>query len=347
MSSHDSASAAAPHASGGVAVREVDALRAEDVAALCAGHPFDDYRRHKRIEPAHALAYLRERIERASARAGTQRLLAVDRASGAPAGLLLVQSLPDDSALFGMPMGGIPFALVRADHPAPRSVYKALLMSLPYLVQREGYLHLSFRVDSSDIDAYQEFTEAGFRLVETLVSMTYDTQRRGTGVVAPKDYGFDGSIRLVEARDVPAICELSSKAFTLNRYHLDEHLPKRDAGELMSRWAKSYCEDAKNSQVWVAETAGGKLAGFVGHQWNRDLERHSGRLVSGRALLAVADQRSGVGRMLSQHHVWTSAGDYKEADTQLNNYGMIKVSFDLDMEMVRTKYTFHRWYGDS
>jgi hypothetical protein len=323
-----------------------DALDPATAAALCAGTAFDDYRRYRRIEPARALAHLVERIERTAARADVRRLLAFD-ADGTPAGALLVQPLPDDSALFGMRMAGIPFALVRATHPAPRAVYQALLERLPELVARERYVHLAFRVDSADIDAYQEFTSAGFRLIETLVSLTYDSARRGSGVVVPSEHGFDGRIRRVEPADAAQIRALAAQAFTLNRYHLDEHLPKRNASELMARWAASYCEDAANAEVWVAESASGKLAGFLGHQWNRELERHTGIRVSGRALLAVTDPRSGVGRMLSQHHVWSTAADYKDADTQLNNYGMLKVSFDLDMEMVRTKYTFHRWYGDS
>ena len=114
----------------------------------------------------------------------------------------------------------------------------------------------------------------------------------------------------------------------------------------MSNWARNYCEDAlrgegADHQVWVAESKG-ELTGFLGHQLNRGLERHTGVLVSGRALLAVRDARGQVGQMLSRAHTWQSRGDYKEADTQLNNYGMIKVAFNLDMDMVRTKYTFHR-----
>lgn len=329
-------------------VRELAALEPSAAAALCAGHAFDDYRRYRRIAPEHALAYLVERLQRTAALADARRIAAFEP-DGALAGLLVLQHLPEDSALFGMRMAGVPFALVRRGHAAPRHVLRSLLAALPELVARERIAHVAFRVDTADIDAYQEFTSAGFRLVETLVSMTYDTERRGTGVVAPREHGFDGVLRPVEARDVLAIEELAARSFTLNRYHLDEHLPKRDAGLLMARWAKSYCEQhlagGRDAFVWVAEGTGGRLAGFLGHKLDRDLERHTLVRVSGRALLAVADPRSGVGRMLSQHHVWTSAADYKDADTQLNNYGMIKVSFDLDMEMVRTKYTFHRWYG--
>jgi predicted N-acetyltransferase YhbS len=329
-------------------IRELDALDAGAAIGLCNAYAYDDYRRYRRIAPAHAHAYLVERVQRAAAGAATLRLGAFDE-RGELVGLLLLQPLADDSALFGMRMAGVPFALVRHGHAAPRHVLRSLLAALPELVARERIVHVAFRVDTADIDAYQEFTSAGFRLVETLVSMTYDTERRGGGVVDPREHGFDGAIRPVVARDVPAIEELAARSFTLNRYHLDEHLPKRDAGLLMARWAASYCEQHLAARgdafVWVAEAAGGRLAGFLGHKLDRELERHTGVRVSGRALLAVADPRSGVGRMLSQHHVWTSAADYKDADTQLNNYGMIKVSFDLDMEMVRTKYTFHRWYG--
>jgi hypothetical protein len=328
-----------------IAVREVEGLEAAAIAELLVGYPFDDYRRHRTIAPDQALAYLRERIAKALERPATWKLLASERGSGRPAGLLVLQHLVEDSALFGMRMAGIPFVIARADAVDARAVYHALLASLQYLIQREDLAHVSARLDSADLPGYQEFTDAGFRLVETLVSMAYDAERRGSGRVEPKEYGFDGIVRLVEPRDVEQIAALSAKAYTLNRYHLDDSLPKRDAGELMARWARSYCADARDCQVWVAEGPGGKIAGYLGHQLNRDLERHSGKLVSGRALLAVGDQRSRVGQLLSRAHTWQSKGDYKEADTQLNNYGMIKVAFNLDMDMVRTKYTFHRSFA--
>jgi hypothetical protein len=328
-----------------VTVREVEGLEAATVAELTRGFEFDDYRRHRRIPAEGALAYLRERVLAAAAAPRTARLLASDRSDGRAAGLLLVQHLDHDSALIGMPMAGIPYCLVRPGHGDPKQVYRTLLQSLPYVVHREGYMHVSARTDSADIAAYHEFTDAGFRLMETLVSMVYDTERRGTGTVDPGQFGFQGAVRACEPRDHDAIAELSRKSFTLNRYHLDENIPHADAGELMARWARQYCEQPSDHQVWVAETAGGKLAGFLGHALNRGLERHTGILVSGRALLAVEDQRSRVGQLLSRAHTWASRGDYKEADTQLNNYGMIKVAFNLDMDMVRTKYTFHRYFG--
>lgn len=325
-----------------VTVREVDALDADVVDTIYREHPYDDYRRHRRIASDAALAYLRERVTAAGAHDACHRLVARDRADGRPAGLLLLQRLAHDSDLLGMPMGGIPFLNVRADHPDPGDVLRALLLSLPYLVQREAYHHVSVRIDSADIAAYHELTDAGFRLMETLVSMAYDTERRGTGVVDPREFGFDGVIRTVAPGDHDAVAELARRRFTLNRYHLDASIPADRAGELMARWARSYCEDENDCQVWIAESAGGQVAGFLGHRLNRDLERHSGILVSGRALLAVEDPRAGVGQLLSRAHTWQSPGDYKEADTQLNNYGMIKASFKLDMDMVRTKYTFHR-----
>ncbi len=325
-----------------VFVRECESLEPELLDTLLRGYPYDDYRRHRRVDATQALAALRERVERAAARAGTVRLVAIERQSGRPAGLMLVQGIPEDSELLGLSMAGIPFLLARPDHPAPRRIYRALLDSLPFVVQRQGFDHVSARIDTADIAAYQELTDSGFRLVETLVSMAYDTERRGSGTVDPAVFGFDGVVRRVEPGDIDQVAQLSSTSFTLNRYHLDEDIPKKDAGELMARWARSYCVDTQNCDVWVAAAAGGKIVGFLGAQLGRDLERHTSIAVSGRALLAVADPRGRVGQMLSRAHTWQSRGDYKEADTQLNNYGMIKVAFNLDMDMIRTKYTFHR-----
>lgn len=328
-----------------VIVREIEELGGEAAQELLSGFEYDDYRRHRRIAPEAANAFLRERLLGAAGAERTSRLLACDREDGRPAGVLLLQYLEHDSDLIGMPMAGIPFLLVRPGHPRAREVYRALLQSMPFLVHREGYQHVSVRTDSADIAAYHELTDSGFRLMETLVSMAYDTERRGQGSIDPAEYGFEGRVRLVEPGDHDAIAELAGKSFGLNRYHLDENIPDADAGILMSRWARQYCEDPDDHEVWVAEAPDGSVAGFLGHALNRQLEAHSGVLVSGRALLAVGNQRSRVGQLLSRAHTWQSRGDYKEADTQLNNYGMIKVSFNLDMDMVRTKYTFHRFFG--
>ena len=328
-----------------VTLHELDELTAEDAALLTTGHAFGDFRRLRRVDTAGEEAYLAEALLGSAAKPATLRLAARD-ADGRLAGLLLLQALPYDTDLFGLPMAGLPFALVRPDHPEPRAVWAALVGRLPDLVAREGYVHLSARLDTADLYGYQALADARFQLMETLVSMTYDTERRGTGTVDPAEYGFDGHVRPHRPDDVDALADLSGRAFTLNRYHADEHLPDANAGVMMAQWIRNYCADPDDHEVWVAEHADGRIAGFLGHALNRALERHTGVLVSGRALLAVEEQRSGVGLLLSRHHTWQSRGDYKEADTQLNNYGMIKVSFNLDMDMVRTKYSFHRWFGD-
>jgi hypothetical protein len=329
-----------------IEILELHELSPEFIASLVADYPFDDFRRLKRVEPASSLAFLSEEIAASAKKPGTTLLAAIDRDTGEAAGLMLLQNLPYDTDLFGLSMAGIPYLLTRSNHSNPRAVRSLLLGELEGLVKREGYLHVSARVDSADIHGYQALTDANFRLIETLVSMTYDTERRGSGVIDPSEYGFDGIVREVEQADVDGLCELAGKSFTLNRYHLDEHLPGRNAGVMMAQWIRNYCEDPADHQVWVAEGKGGKIEGFLGHALNRGLERHSKVLVSGRALLAVENPRSGVGLLLSRAHTWQSRGDYKEADTQLNNYGMIKVSFNLSMDMVRTKYSFHCWYGD-
>ena len=324
-------------------VREVKALDPGQLEALTAGYAFGDYRRVARIPAEAALDYLRACIERAAGAGRTHLLLAEDRA-GAPQGLLVLAHIPSDSELFGLEVAGLPFLLARAGHPRPRQVYDALLARLPALVERERYRHVSVRADTANLPAYHALTDADFRLMETLVTLSYDTQRRGTGTCDPADYGFDGAVRLAQPGDVPALQDLAARRFTENRYHRDADLSPERASQMMATWVASYCEDPGDHQVWVAEESGGRLAGFLGHKLNRELERTSGVLVSGRALFAVENQRTRVGQMLSRAHTWQSTGDYKEADTQLDNYGMIKIGFNLDMDLVRTRYTFHRMF---
>jgi len=324
---------------------ELDEVTADEATLLTTGYRYGDFRRLRRVEAAGEEAYLAGALMTAAAKPRTVRLAALEP-DGTLAGLLLLQALPYDTDLFGLPMAGIPFALVRPDHPEPRAVWKALVDALPRVVLREGYVHVSARVDTADLAGYHALADARFQLMETLVSMTYDTSRRGTGQIDPTEFDFDGRVRLAEERDVEQLADLSARSFTLNRYHADEHLPDKNAGVMMAQWIRNYCADPDDHEVWVAEHADGRIGGFLGHALNRSLEEHTGVLVSGRALLAVEEQRSGVGLMLSRHHTWQSRGDYKEADTQLNNYGMIKVSFNLDMDMVRTKYSFHRWFGE-
>jgi hypothetical protein len=327
-------------------VREEDAIEDELVAAVTEADPFGDHRRLARISPAAALAHLRARIARTAAEPDAARLVARD-AGGAPAGLLLLEPLPQDTDVFGTPMAGIPFALVRGGHPAGRDVLGALLAALPDAARRRGIRHVSTRVDTADLVGTEELLGAGFRLIETLVTMAYDTELRGRGhqgrgEVDCAEYGFDGRVRLGGRGDGDAVAGLARESFTRNRFHRDSNLPADRAAELMARWARSYCEDGEDCQVWIAERADGRLAGFLGHRLDRELERHSGVLVSGRALLAVKERREGVGQMLSRAHVLQSPGDYKEADTQLENFGMIRIGFHLGMDLVRTKYTLHR-----
>ena len=327
--------------SGAPAVRRTAGVDGEVIAALTAGDPYGEWRRVPAIAPEARGAYLRARVAAAADAASAIILLAEDP-DGRPAGLCLVNRVDHDSELFEREVGSLSHLVARADHPDPAAVHRALLDHLDREARGAGYRLLSVRTDTEDLAAYQALSDAGFRLIETLVTLSYDTARRGTGTVDPAAFGFDGQVRPVEPRDVPAVCDLAARRFRHNRFHRDGDLPPERVEALMARWIESYCHDPLDHGVWVAEGTGGRVAGFLGHGLNRELEDLSGVLVSGRALVAVEDPRTRVGQMLSRAHTWQSPGDFKEADTQLDNYGMIKVAFSLDMDLVRTRYTFHR-----
>jgi hypothetical protein len=320
-------------------VQELAALTPETIAAVLRDHSFAEHRNVARVPADGAASYLRASVAAAAERAGTTRLVALDP-DGRPAGLCLLQRVAADSDLLGIEVAGVPALCVRADHPAPRAVHAALAARLAEVAVRERFRHVSARTDTADLAAYQALSDAGFRLMETLVTLTHDARRR-TGAAN----GLAGyRVRRATPADVPALRSLAARRFRQNRYHRDEDLPRERVDALMARWIESYVEDAADHEVWIAETADGRLAGFLGHALNRELERHAGVLVSGRALLAVEDPRTGVGGLLARTHVERSRGELHEADTQLDNFGMIKVAFQLGMDLTRTRYTFHRTF---
>ena len=230
---------------------------------------------------------------------------------------------------------------MRAGHPAPRAVYEALARELVEAAARSGFAHVTARCDADDREAQRALAEAGFARIETLVTLTHE-RGRAAPPVFPAEEAQAARVRPATPDDVPALRALAAARFRRNRYHRDDALPRARADALMARWIESYARETDDHEVWVAEDERGELAGFLGHALNRELERRAGVLVSGRALLATRDARDGVGRLLARTHVARSRGDLHEADTQLDNDGMLRVAFGLGMELTRARFTFTR-----
>lgn len=128
------------------------------------------------------------------------------------------------------------------------------------VIQREkpwdfgAYDFLTFK--TAHFDELREALKQGFRYITTNVIL----KRFGP---APQSEKLNGRhvVGALKTADIPGVLELSKNSFTLDRFHLDSRLGKREADVIYERWAENDCR-GRAGGVLVAR-AGGKVVGFL------------------------------------------------------------------------------------
>lgn len=145
--------------------------------------------------------------------------------------------------MFGVPVGRLV--------PAPPAGAGGLGVALDDLARR-GFWLVSCRVAEDDGAAIGALEAAGFRRVETLVTL-----RRN---LAEADRTPPPGVRPASASDREAVAEIAARAFRFDRFHADPRVPRPLADRLKAEWAANGL-GGRADLALVAEEAG-RVAGF-------------------------------------------------------------------------------------
>ena len=264
------------------------------LAPLLVAHPFPPYAGYPGWSSAASAALYRLRLRRALGSAASHAW--VLHCAGEILGLLALRPLDWDSQQLALSAGRLDalLALRQGDHGlADRS----LLLAHALAASRElGIQHLSLRLDASDLLGLQAAQEAGFLLVDGLITCVH--QLSGA---YPLPEALDYGLRIANEADADTAADLARRTFIYDRFHADPAIPSERADALHAEWLRNACRGQAADAVLLAEDRGA-LLGFVTCQVQSDTLNLDAPPVGTIVLVATAPhaRRRGVAAALTR-----------------------------------------------
>jgi hypothetical protein len=286
------------------------------------------YRNYPAFSPEHARKVFMDSVQDEGPDA--RKLWLGDEAS--PSGLLRVVDLKWDERIYKVKMGYMTHCLGPV---SPCSIREALAEA--------GYSHVVTRVDASNFALQRRLLQEGFFLADTLV--TYITSPLSDPVADKKCPALDPSfvIRDYEPKDREGVLEVTERMYGRypSRYYRDPFLREHSA-ERYTSWMEKYL-DGEADKTLVAEQEG-KVTAFLSFKYDRRLHESTQILCYGAGIGASSAQgRGAYSRLLYDAIVWAigKGSPYSEFDTQIDNYGVLRLYHQLALRYVRAQHTFH------
>lgn len=172
-----------------------------------------------------------------------------------------------DTRHFGVRMGWLELP------PAPRSEPEAATIKAALVdARQQGFRQLMCRTVPRDVALIHALEAAGFRLMDTLVTMALDLGDPPLALLGKVFHATE--IREATANDVASLKVIAERAFSdpqiwLDRFHADSRLSRdKQAEVLYVKWVENSVApptpaDSMADCTFVAEPAGGQIAGFI------------------------------------------------------------------------------------
>jgi hypothetical protein len=308
------------------------------VEPLIEAYPFKPYRHYRVLSRKQQHAVMVEEVRQTlDHRSG----VVLEASAGADRALAVGRALEWDSQFFGVPMGRIEYVIA----PNP-SLLSQLLPAMLDGLAAMGVRHVSARVDVADIPTMGALEDAGFRLMDALV--TYTTRPRKE---PPHDVREVGAIRAFRDTDGPALIDIAQTAYRgfRGRFHLDAHLDLARCDAFYVEWARQCVSGAMADMIFVSEGADGRPLGFLAFRRREPVSSVGGTPVFGGGLGACRPDVPGAyAGLIRAGTIWAHEHDgVAECQTQNYNFPTVRIYEAVGAHYVRGEYTLHHWIGES
>lgn len=193
----------------------------------------------------------------------------------------------------------------------------------------EGKFFIYTRVNVSDIVKYNDLCEVGFYRVETNLTLKLKINQF--------NYVPKVNCRVAEYKDRNFVKDLSKKAFSKSRFHLDENISNSLANEIKSEWAENFFKGNRGDHMIVAENCG-KLVGFL-----LVIEKSLNNYVIDLIAVNNENQKQGVGKSMIGYFktIFCDSSSSVEVGTQSVNYNSLVFYQSMDFEIINATHTLH------
>ncbi|MDH4066809.1 MAG: hypothetical protein OEW19_20605, partial [Acidobacteriota bacterium] len=284
-------------------------------------------------------AILRAELDRVCATPGH---IAVVAGAGHRAVVAALRPLAWDSAFFGITMARLDI-LLRGPAAGAESLRDAVRAVIDGC-RNAGILHVTARVDAADLQAVSVLEDAGFRLMDALVSYFTHPHKE-----PPRAVRVVGRIRALEPQDVDEVLAVTREAYRgfRGRFQVDPHLPADRADEFYLEWARQCLSGRMADRVVVADDGQGGIYGWASTRRVEPASSVGGTTLWIGSLGACRRDMPGAyaGLIRSLAMANFEAGEVTETQTQNHNISTVRIYEAVGAKYVRGDYTFHAWLG--
>jgi dTDP-4-amino-4,6-dideoxy-D-galactose acyltransferase len=193
-----------------------------------------------------------------------------------------------------------------------------------------------FLADAADGQSVRVAEENGFSFVDVRVTL-----ERHHGPPNPPGPAFEGTLRVSQPADVPALKAMASTGFRSSRFYYDPHFPRPKVDLLYATWIEKSCNGYADV-VLVADVRG-EPVGYVSCHLHGDRIGQVG-------LLGVRDdcQGQGLGRvLLTAGLAWFGdrGSESVRVVTQGRNRGALRVYQQGGFLIQAVELWYHWWLG--
>ena len=305
--------------------------------AIAARYPFKPYRHHRVWSRSRQLAIQQAELDRTLQGAGG---FAVVTGVGDHEGVVVGRPLVWDSEFFHVPMGRLD-GVFSDEALSDAALAEAVHLALAHL-RGQGVRHVTAKVDAADVRAVVLLEDAGFRLMDALVTYYTHPHRDVPPIVREV-----GHVRWYEPADEAQVLALTADAYRgfRGRFHLDPHLPSDRADAFYVEWARQCCAGRMADRMVVADDGQGQIYGWASSRLLEPLSSVGGtRLWVGSLGACRRDTPgayAGLLRRLAIDHY--ERGDASETQTQNHNIATVRLYETVGFRYIRTEYTMHAW----
>lgn len=195
-------------------------------------------------------------------------------------------------------------------------------------IQTQDFEFVCCRVPADDFRRIGLLQEAGFRMVDGLVTLAFDlTWQKILGVG-----GGSCRIRRAIPGDLPNLQALARVSFEFDRFHADPRISQESADQIRVAWIENSSRGRET--IWCAV-------------WKKDLVGFITHVDGAIGLLGVHPdfRRQGVGSALVEMILRRSRGlvETIETSTQISNIPALRLYLKMGFKPVRSEVTFHKW----
>ncbi len=328
--------------------KTVRSLQPEDRASLkafAAGYRFGPYYYYDQVDESRSAEYFYRALSAGVERGSVHGCAIEDTIKG----ILVLDCLPWDSQLFGMPMAKVDLYVSGSSDQEALSIASQLLKEAGELSADGKIKHLACKVDTLDVPCLHALERCAFRLMDTLTVFSAQPDLVSTDVTADRT---DLRVRKMREEDLPALSALSRAAFTttsdiLTRFTNDALLMDK-AGDLYAQWLENSHRGDQADIVFVAEVDGRPIGFITCRSSSAEADHLLGKRVGSIPLNAVDPgfRRRGVYTRLVKAAIdWfrDQGADYVEIRTQLHTLGTHRTWQRLNGKLVSSYHVLHRW----